>query len=58
MAVGKILGPDFISDGIIGISVLPPFVVLPLAFLAFGLLFREEVGNIINDKFCKYVLIV
>ena len=55
-AVEKLLGPKFIFDGVIGISALPPIVVLPLALLAFGLLFREEIGNIITDKFCKLIL--
>ena len=54
-AVEKLLGPKFILDGVIGLSALPPIVVLPLALLAFGLLFREEIGNIITDKFCKFI---
>ena len=57
-AVGKLLGPQFIFDGFIGVSALPPIVVLPLALLAFGLLFRDEIGNIITDKFCKLILVL
>ena len=56
--VGKLLGPEFFFDGILGVSALPPIVVLPLAFLAFGLLLREEIGDVITDKFCKYFLTV
>ena len=51
--VGRFLGPDFILDGIFGVSRLPIFIVLPLAALAFILLFREEIGSIIDDKLCK-----
>ena len=54
-ALEKLLGPKFIFDGVIGISAFPPIVVLPLALLAFGLLFREEIGNIITDKLCKFI---
>ena len=57
-AVGKLFGPEFIFEGIVGVSALPPIVILPLALLAFGLLFREEIGSIITDKFCKFLLIL
>ena len=53
--VGKLFGPEFFFDGVVGVSALPPIVVLPLAFLAFGLLLREEIGDVIMDKFCKYL---
>ena len=54
--VGKLLGPDLFFDGVLGVSALPPIVVLPLAFLAFGLLLREEIEDVITDKFCKYLV--
>ena len=56
--VGKLLGPEFFFDGVLGVSALPPIVVLPLAFLAFGLLLREEIGDVITDKFCKYLVTI
>jgi hypothetical protein len=53
--VGGFLGPGFIFDGIFGVSRMPPFLVLPLAALAFILLFREDIGSIIDDKICKFM---
>ena len=38
---------------IIGAFDFPPILVLPLVAFAYFLLFREEIGNIIDDKLCK-----
>ena len=51
--VGRLVGPGFILDGILSISVLPPVVVLPLAVLAFLLFFRDSIGDKIDAIFCK-----
>ena len=52
------LGPEisgFLLDGnfVFGFSVLPPIVIVPLTALAFGLLFREDITNLIEYKFFK-----
>ena len=51
--VGRLVGPGFLLDGLLSISVLPPVVVLPLAVLAFLLFFRDSIGDKIDAIFCK-----